>query len=260
MSKKKIIIISIIVGILVLIAYRWQSSEDTPDTVNPESEGLKGGSIKSIPAPPPPIQRTDEKKNIASTDDAGFLPTQMEDPERFEVFQKNLKDMAQCLNIKINPLDPQSELNFETFNSVISPDLGDVALQEMVWTISDIRTKSGETRRIYVQHERNDDGTPKRTLKYYSMGQDGSQKEIPLTKEQTSNPQDSLIASLESDGELLGNSSAVRAYYKNGNDLSLVERSGKIYSFELPHQGKSFSCTGADDATTMKCVCQPGPR
>lgn len=258
MSKNKIIILAVVIGVLVFIAYRWQSSEHTPDTVRPEIEKSeeKSGSVKkNIPLPPPPQLASKTTGNEAAS--AGFLPTQMEDPKRFEVFQNHLKEMAQCLSIKINSLDPQSELSFETFNAAISPDLGDVLAQKNAWTLTDIRTSSGEVRRIFVEHDL-DGGevSAPRTLRYYSLGKDGSQNEIPLPKEQTINPSETLIASLESDGDLLGNSVARLVYYKNGDDLMVVERSGKIYSFELPHGGKTYRCSGADASETMKCECK----
>lgn len=256
MSKKKFIILSVVIGVLILIAYRWQSSENTPDTVRPEAEQPPQSeqNKKSIPPPPPPQSSVEPTEDSSST--AGFLPTKMEDPKRFEIFDKHLKEMAQCLKLKMNPLDPQSELSFETYNAVISPELGDIVTQETAWTVSDIRTKSGEVRRIHVQRGDDADDAGSRTLKYYAMDKDGSQKEIPLPKEQTHNPSDSLIASLESDGELLGTSSARLIYYKSGDDSLVVERNGKIYSFELSHGAKVYRCTGADSAETMKCQCE----
>lgn len=258
MSKKQIIILSIVIGILVFIAYRWQSSENTPDTLRPEveeSSEKSGVSKTNIPPPPPPVVSSESLGESSAS--AGFLPTKIEDPKRFEVFQSHLKEMSQCLKLKMNPLDPQSELSFETFNAVISPDLGDILTQETAWTVTDIRTKSGEIRRIHVQRGVDgDDGSATRTLKYYSVDKDGSQKEIPLPQEQTVNPSDTLIASLESDGDLMGNSVARLIYYKGGDDLLFVERSGKIYSFELSRNGRTYRCTGADSAETMKCDCK----
>ncbi|MGZ3768837.1 MAG: hypothetical protein ACXVCP_05030 [Bdellovibrio sp.] len=257
MSKKKIIIISIIVGILVLIAYRWENPKKVPDNVAPGTEDSDKNGSKKIPEPPPPSSGNSQNNNNAETENAGFLPTKMEDPQRFEAFSKNMLALSQCLNIKTETLDPNSELSFDTFNSLLKPALGDVVTQETIWTSSDIKTKTGELRRIYVQQESDsDNGVPTRTLKYYSLSADGSQKEIPLSEDQTINPSDTLIASLESDGSLMGNSSAKRVYYKNGDDMLMVERSGKIYSFELPHGGKVFTCKGADAAETMKCACQ----
>lgn len=252
MSKTKIIILAVVVGLLIFFGYRWQSSENTPDTVKPPVAPEQ--DKKNIPPPPPPQTSAVPAKDVSAS--AGFLPTQMEDPQRFEMFQKHLKEMSQCLHVKMNSLDPQSELSFDTFSSAISPELGDIVTKEMAWAVTDIRTKTGEVRRIHI--ERNfdaDEGAP-RLLKYYSVEADGSQKEIPLPKEQTTNPTDTLVASLEADGDLIGNSSAQLVYYKNGDDMMFVERNGKIYSFEVPHEGKTYSCTGADSSETMKCACK----
>ncbi|MGZ3775370.1 MAG: hypothetical protein ACXVCY_14530 [Pseudobdellovibrionaceae bacterium] len=255
MSKKNILFFAVLIGVVIFIAYRWESPEHTPDSaaVSKETSSEKKDlRQRTLASPPPPVSAV-SKENAS----AGFLPTQMEDPKRFDAFQKRLKEMSQCLGLKVNSLDPQSELNFETFNAAISSELGEIVAQQTVWTTTDIRTKAGETRRIYIENNfENNDGLNARTLKYYSLGSDGSQKEIPLTKEQTVNPSDSLVASLEADGDLLGNSLARRIVYRNGDDLFLVERSGKIYSFDFAHGPKLYKCTGADSTEAMKCSCE----
>lgn len=192
----------------------------------------------------------------ASNGGSGFLPTQMEDPKRFEIYQQSLKQMAECLNIKIEDLDPQAEINFDYFNSVISADLGDIVAQIEEWSAVDIRTNSGDIRRIYIESSRSGEPDPERVLKYYSISPGGEHTELPLAKDQMSSPLDSLLASLEKDGDVIGRSVSRRIFYQNGDDLLLVERNGKIYSFQLPHEGKTFSCTAADSSSTMTCQCQ----
>lgn len=187
--------------------------------------------------------------------EASFLPTKMEDPQRFEVLQQNLKQMAVCLNMKVGALDAQAEFNFDYFSNLISEDLGDVVTQSEEWYATDIRTKAGEVRRIFVENATEGGLNPHRKLKYSSLSPGGEQKELPLTPEQMTNPSDALLASLESDGDVVGRSMSRRIFFQNGDDLLLVERNGKIYSFQLPHDGKTFSCTGVD-GQAMKCQCK----
>ncbi|MBV2169278.1 MAG: hypothetical protein KUL82_11290 [Bdellovibrio sp.] len=255
MKKTTLLLLVIGVAALLTVSYCqfWKGGNEAavvnPETMGslpPNSEQTKTKSKAEIPS---------HEATGATSSASGFLPTQMEDAGKFEALQKHLKEMGQCLNMVVSPLDSQSEFNFETLNAAISADLGDVVTQSEEWSATDIRTKSGELRRIYIENSPDIAAESQRTLKYYSL-QGGTQKELPLSKEQTTNPSEALVASLESDGELVGRSVSRRLYYQNGDDLLLVERNGKIYSLELPHDGKTFRCTGLDSAVTMKCECK----
>jgi hypothetical protein len=97
-----------------------------------------------------------------------------------------------------------------------------------------------------------DSGT---SLKYYSIGADGEQKELPLTEEQTNDPSETLVASLEADGTVISKSKSQRAFFQNGGNVLTVERNGKLYSFDVPYNEKRFRCEGIDAASTIKCNC-----
>ncbi|WP_374077361.1 hypothetical protein [Bdellovibrio bacteriovorus] len=254
MKKNTLILLVLGVAVLLVVSYCqfWSGSEAPSTVVEPETMGSvppEETSIKPKATVPPPASGQDASAS------AGFLPTQMEDSAKFEVYKKHLKDMAVCLNMEMAPLDPQAEINFETFNKVIGPDLGDIVLTTDEWSATDIRTKSGELRRIYIENSPDPDKQAMKTLKYYSLSPGGEQKELPLAADQMANPSDALIASLESDGDLVGKSTSRRMFYQNGDDLLLVERNGKLYSFELPHDGKTFTCIDADSAK-MACKCK----
>lgn len=254
MNKKTLIILTVVVAALLIFSYCqfWRAPEETSSDFKSPSQALTEIAVKknNKATPPPP------DASAPSVAGMGFVPTKMEDPKKFEVFQKSVKDMAECLNMKVATLDPQAEINFDYFNSVISADLGDIVAQNEDWSATDLRTKSGEIRRIYIETKTDANAEPHRSLKYLAMSPGGGQKELPLSKEQMENPSDTLIASLESDGDIIGRSSSRRIFYQNGDDLLLVERNGKIFSFELPHDGKTFRCTGADAASTMQCQCK----
>ncbi|KHD88955.1 MAG: hypothetical protein OM95_05665 [Bdellovibrio sp. ArHS] len=247
----------LIVAVLIALAiFFYLKPANTPEepSVNPETMGTAAphsGARLNKAAPPPPMDAA-----VPTGTAAGFLPTQMEDPKKFAAYQRHLQEMASCLNMKISALDPQAEINFENFNAAISADLGDVVAQSDEWFTVDLKTPAGEVRRIYVENSGQPGGEASRTLKYSVMGPGGAQKEIPLAAEQANNPTDTLIASLESDGSIIGKANSRRIFYQNGDDLLLVERDGKMYSFELPHDGKVFTCTGADSAVTMSCSCK----
>lgn len=254
MTKRNSLILVGVVAVLLVISYcffdgskKSSMPQDFPQDLPNPSES--GGAANAVPP-------TEMASGEPAIDSNGFLPTKMEDPKRFELLQKNFKDMAVCLNMKTGPFTQNDDMNFETLNTIIAPDLGEVVTTTEDWSATDIKTNSGEIRRIFVKNVPNVEMEAVRTLKYYSMQPDGSQKELPLSKEQAANPSDTLIASLEGDGQLVSKSSARKVYYQNGDDLSVVDRNGRIYSFELSHDQKTFKCTGVDSAKTLACQCK----
>ncbi len=256
MSKKTALALAFIAAILLIISYcHFGSPPNSLETVSPEAMGTPEDSVMaktktSAKADLPPVQME------ATIETNGFLPTQMEDSGRFEAFQKALKEMAPCLNMIVTPLDAQVEINFETLNAAIDTDLGDVVTQSEEWIATDIKTKAGEFRRIYIENQQGPETEIFRTMRYFSYSSEGVQRELPLTQEQMKNPSEALIASLESDGDVVSRAVSRRIFYQNGDDLLLVEKDGQIFSFELSHDGATFRCTGANKSSTFQCQCR----
>lgn len=263
MKKNIFTVISVVfVGLVAILYFKNKSSTDaSPNGTRvaieemgdpaPGSAQENGGVVK-----PESANQTEVFPGEPSHEASGFLPTATEDPNLFKKYQATFKEMATCLNMDMGEFSSNQQMNYENFHKVISPDLGDVVTTSMEWTSTDIQTASGEVRRIYVEYGPDIDGPPKRTLKYYSISKNGAQKEIPLSNDQTYNPTDTFIAGLEADGKTVGMSMARKMFYQNGDDLLLVERNGKILSFELPHDGATFTCNNFDNSNKMSCRCQ----
>lgn len=258
MTKRSSIILgAIVVAIILVISYCYfgggfgKSSNVPPDLPNPHGDPAvpTAGKTQAAEVPEP-------ASGEPATDANGFLPTKMEDPKLFEGLQTNFKQMSVCLNMKMGPFSQGDDMNFETLNTIIAPDLGDIVTTTEDWSATDIKTNSGEIRRIFLRTNPSNDTEQTKTLNYYSIQPNGSQKEISLSKEQRTNPTDTLLASLEGDGQLVSKSVARKVYYQNGDDLSVVERNGRVYSFELAHDGKTFKCSGVDAAKTLNCNCK----
>ena len=260
MNKKFFIILLLVVVSLLTVSYchfGWGPKKDeTGKTLQEEALPAASPSMQKVKekaATPPLVVKAVQAKEAQAQ---GFLPTQMEDPELLKSYQKALKEMSVCLNMRVSAMDPQAQMNFDYFNSLISEDLGDIVAQEEDWVVTDVRTKSGEYRRVYVENHVDANGATSRKLKHLSITPGGMQSELPLTPEQSASPSEALIASLEADGDVVSRSVSRRIFYQNGDDLVLVEKDGKIYSYSLPHDGRTYSCTGADSAATMVCQCK----
>lgn len=256
MKKKTALILAIVVAVLLIISYcHFSSTPESSGVVDPEVAGIPAEDVMpkvttSAKAELPPVEADVPVSNNS------FLPTQMEDSGKFEAFQKAVKEMGACLNMIVKPLDPQVEVNFDALNAAINADLGDVVTQNEEWIATDIKTKSGQLRRIYIENQPGPEAETVRTLKYLEYGSEGSAKELPISQEQMKNPSETLIASLEADGDVVGRSVSRRIFYQNGDDLLLVEKNGQIFSFELAHDGATFRCTGANKSATFQCQCK----
>ena len=91
-------------------------------------------------------------------------------------------------------------------------------------------------------------------LRYLEVQKDGSQKNIELTPEQMAEPSESLIASLESDGQILGRARERVVSYQYGQKIQVREVDGKIYSFKVTQGNKTFSCN-PDPQKHLNCSC-----
>lgn len=255
-------IIAVVVTVAIIFFGKslYKNGEQAPEATlqDPSGMDISGESAENVkPAirkatPPEPVPPVDIPAKESSPQT--FVPTQMEDPKLFDTWSANLKDMAKCLNMDIKPLNKGSEVNFEAVNQAILPDLGEVVAQYDDWTATDIKTPSGEVRRIFIQYN-NDNEPPTKKVSYYTY-KNGKQEVIPLTKDQSDNPTDTAIASLEGDGRVYGQSVSRRIGYINGDDLLLSEKNGKIFSYSLHHDGAQFSCTGVNKSETFKCNCK----
>lgn len=235
-----------VLGILTYCHFR-PSTPEVPK--NPEDLGESSTSEAS------PAGQTQEPPSSEDGEANSFLPTQMEDSQKFAVIQKSIQEMSECLKTKIAPLSENAEFSLAAFAEMIRPFMGEPVMTTNEWATTDIQTSGGETRRILLEYKTDIMSDVATSLKYYSISPSGEQKEIPLTTEQMNDPSDTLVASLESDGTVVGSSRSQRAFFQNGGNILTVERNGKLYSFDIPFNGKRFRCEGMDAAATLKCHC-----
>lgn len=247
--QKKYLAFGLLILALVVLYFFYPSSQkpDMPSAVAQTEE--PEDRPEDIPMP------SEGDPEEASSSSGGFLPTQMENSGRFESYQQQLKALSTCLNIKTSPFDANAEISLETLHEAISGELGAIVSRNKDWTVTDIRTPSNEMRRIFFKNTPDLDPQVLSSVKYYAFAADGSRKELPLSKEQSENPSETLLASLEADGQVIAKSNAWRVFYQNGFDLIATEKNGRIYSFELNRDDKAFRCQeNAQGLLQCRCI------
>lgn len=257
-SKALWVVIAIVVGIgLVFFGRNLSKKQDNGDTHQVENEvDVSGTPTDTLPAlkkksasePAPPVDMSPPADSSKS-----FVPPMDEDPKLHAMWEGNLKEMAKCLNMPVKPLS-KGDVTFETINQAINTDLGEVVAQYDEWTATDIKTADGEIRRVFIKYDNNNE-PPTKTVTYYTY-KNGKQEQLPLTREQSENPSETAIASLEGDGRVFGQTASRRMAYINGDDIVVTEKNGRVYSYSLHHDGAHFSCSGGDKSTTLKCLCK----
>ncbi|WP_413583340.1 hypothetical protein [Bdellovibrio sp. HCB288] len=211
----------------------------------------RAGHVGHFPEDMPPIDSS------AGVSTSGFLPTSMENPDRYAALNKNIKAMGECLDMKVQELSPQDDFNFEIIGKLIAPDMGKVINMRTKWTSVDYKMKDGETRRVFVEYAGDSnapEAEPVKTVHHYVMLVSGKVRDLRLPQELEQNPKDSEIQKIYENTDLLKTSRSLLITYENGDELSYVEQNGKAYSVVVSHLGKYFRCKDADSAQ-MSCSC-----
>lgn len=202
-----------------------------------------------IEAPTPPSQMAAAVQNAASPQGQDFpQPSANERPSQSGSVPATaadvnnaLKQMGKCLNLDASEFDSMNDVTAANFQAALPYDLGMVLFEEDVWSSKTIRLPNGEQRKVMVSFL---PGPPGRALKRlsYSAIQNGQSVDLPLESEQKNNPSDSLIASLESDGEVVNRLSKKKIFLQHGGEVQMFEENGVLSAFELAVDGRTFHC------------------
>jgi hypothetical protein len=165
-------------------------------------------------------------------------------------FEKRLDDLATCLKLRAIKASEESEnLDFFSLNSSLSNKFGGIKDQADLWASTEIQTSGGGRRRLFADFRQE-----RPSLRYLEVQKDGTQKNLELSPEQMAEPSESLIASLESDGQIIGRARERLVSYQYGQKIQLREVDGKIYSFKVTQGNKTFSCN-PDPQKHLNCNC-----
>lgn len=170
-----------------------------------------------------------------------------------EFFGQSLKQMAACVGSSANLSGERTDPSFDNLLSMVKSDLGDPILRSEDWVTWNMKVGS-EERRIRIETDYSDSDQASRHLLYFKVDKDGQPTLIQLPGEQTKDPSESFIASLQKDGEVYEEEKGERAYFENGQEMVLTERNGKIDDLEFSNGSKTFRCAGIlTSAPSCKC-------
>ena len=165
-------------------------------------------------------------------------------------FKQRLEDLSSCLQLRdIKPGPDSPILSFATLNNSLVTKFGGLKQQSDLWASTEIQTPTGARRRLLADFRQEQP-----SLHYLEIQPDGTQKDLELTPEQSADPSESLIASLEADGKILAKARERLISYQNGQTIQVREVEGQVYSFTVQQGAKSYSCT-RDTEQDLNCTC-----
>lgn len=254
--------LAIVVGLVFVVIYGvidWHQSHSRTsaapfeDAAEEPSGEVNVAGVTSDIATSTPLVNTAEVPAAPATSTGAAA--ELGDDEARAKFTKALHDLSSCLAMKSEPLDG-AEPRLENWLSAIRGEMGDPVLQTEDWSSAEIETPEGEHRSIRVEMDYSGEDRIVRRVKYSKVGADGEPGEqIPLSKEQSEEPSDTFLASLESDGKIVKRETAQRLYFGGGEEIVVTEKNGKVYELDMSRAGRTFKCRPFDpDPNSCKCL------
>ncbi len=249
-NKKIFLIIVILIGGLLLLKAIFQKNpeeivNETEDTVEQED------MVAPTPDPNAPV----DVAAGTSADTASQSDNENSvDPSLVQAqFMEALKTLGTCLDIK-NAIDTeQKEPRLENLVASVRNEIGDPVIRSEDWSNTLVTLPNGEQRRIRIEMEYDADDRIVKRLKYYKAEKDNLIP-IPLDNSNSTDPQDSFIASLEGEGKVAIREKGSRMYFQNGEEIVFVEKNDQIADIEMNRNGRTFKCVGLDSGRST-CSC-----
>lgn len=219
--------------------YEEDLPEDFDTIVEPEPE-LEEKPLPVAPLPVPDLPPPPSSVGVSQ--------------ERLEqAFGQALRDAGTCLELKTGGGDA-AEPTLENWMAVMRGEIGEPVIQTEDWSVIHLDV-GGEKRRIRIEMDYGSDERVVRRLKYFKVDAAGNPGEqIALTKEQSEDPTETFIASLEKDGQTTAMEKMQRIYFQNGEEIVVTEKNNRVADIEMNRNGRSFRCQKMDSIESF-CKC-----
>lgn len=180
-------------------------------------------------------------------------PSDTDPAQTAQAFGQMMQGMASCLQLsKLSVAD--TEPSTENFLSALRGDLNEPVIQTEDWNTTHITLPGGEVRRLRIEMDYSGEDRVVRRLRYYRLGSGGAAEEIPLSKEQSEDPSDTFVASLEADGQVTSSERSQRIYFGTGEEIIMTEKNGRVSDMEMSRNGHTFRCSKVESLAA--CTCQ----
>ncbi|MGZ3745714.1 MAG: hypothetical protein ACXWRE_00175 [Pseudobdellovibrionaceae bacterium] len=170
-----------------------------------------------------------------------------------EFFGRSMNQLGACMGFNNVGTADRLDPSVDNLMATLKSDLGDPILRSQDWVTWNLRVGS-EERRIRIETDYSDNDQPSHHLLYFKLDAQGQPTLIPLPSEQSKDPSESFIASLQKDGEVYEEEKGERAYFEPGQEMTITEKNGKIDDLDVGNGVKSFRCAGIL-TTSPTCKC-----
>jgi hypothetical protein len=236
--NNRFLLILVIGGAALWVALHFSSQE-------------KNEKISSLPDAPADMPLP---AGMGRTDVSATAPQPTPSPESIiSSFGPHLREIGDCLQIS-NSLNEDAELKFSALEDSLRGELGELIANDLDWKNVHISLPNGEKRRLRMEFEATGEEATGLRLHYYGVDKEDLPIPLPLTEEQSMNPSEAFIASLENEGKVSLREEARRGIYSKGAELHYTERNGVLSELELSYQGKSVKCQDLQNANGI-CSC-----
>ena len=240
-KKREYFLLTIVIGAALWAALIFIKQNHTAEPIPAELDKLETEIIPAFPMT--------SKKN--SLNEEGPLPSAAVSSSIN--FSPRLREIGQCLEIH-NSLNDSAKPTFAELQSSLASSLGEVIETSLDWKNVHISLPNGEKRRLRIEVEADGEDAVHRQLQYYAVDAENLPVLINLPLEQTENPSDTFIASLENEGQITLQEEARRGAYLQGAELYYVERNGELSEIEMNYRGKSVRCQDLN-LERANCTC-----
>lgn len=248
MSRSFKFTISIVLTALVaVVLFQYLRKPAVKTDASAENETIEA-TQEEMAEPTNPVDAVQAQEAPVQT-----TPVAIDLAEVSRKFAADMRGLEACFGMPAGS-EPSIEPRFENLDSALRSDMGEVVARNEEWSSSYIETPAGEKRLIRTEMNFDGDESSSRRLKYFSVNEDGMLTEIPISQEQTNDPSEALLASLETEGKVTLREKNMRLYYTNGAEVSYLEKDGLLSELEVNFNGKSFRCRKIEDLRGQ-CRC-----
>ena len=236
----------IVIAVVLAMVGFWSTRTNQSSTAVPSIKEDATASMAVQKKSPSMIEKkeTSDEKPVQA----------QEAPHLQENFTQALAGLQTCFSFSTSLEFSDGDSSLEAWKGALRPELGDIVLEAEDWTNTHLVLANGEKRRIRIESEMGNDNRITKKLKYASVDKDDLPVPINLPEEQTTEPSETFISSLEKEGQVTMTEKAERLYYSDGTEIMTVQRNNTVSEIEITKSGKSFHCWNMDQST-HQCDC-----